>query len=172
MWEKHLRKKVRKRPASFRSSRQRCSVKKGVLRNFEKFTGKHLCQRLFLMKLQALCLRPATLLKNRPWHWCFPVNFTKFLRTLFYIEHLCWLLLHILCLHFLRINHNYFFQRVFESVREQFLSGNISGLLVIYLFNEMTLKLYFMKCLERKISLCILPLRTSFLQSTYWRLLL
>ena len=25
------------------SSHQRCSVKKGVLRNFAKFTGKHLC---------------------------------------------------------------------------------------------------------------------------------
>ena len=28
--------------------------KKGVLRNFAKFTGKHLCQRPFLVKLQAL----------------------------------------------------------------------------------------------------------------------
>ena len=28
----------------FRSSHQRCSVKKGFLRNFTKFTGKHLCQ--------------------------------------------------------------------------------------------------------------------------------
>ena len=45
------------------------------------------------------------------------------------------ILLHIFCLHFLRIHHDYFFQRVFESVRAQFLSGNISGLLVIYLFN-------------------------------------
>ena len=27
---------------------QRCSFKKGVLRNFAKFTGKHLCQSLFL----------------------------------------------------------------------------------------------------------------------------
>ena len=26
-----------------RSSHRRCSVRKGVLRNFEKFTGKHLC---------------------------------------------------------------------------------------------------------------------------------
>ena len=26
---------------------QRCSVKEGVLRNFAKFTGKHLCQSLF-----------------------------------------------------------------------------------------------------------------------------
>ena len=45
------------------------------------------------------------------------------------------ILLHILCLHFLRIHHDYFFQRVFESVWAHILSGNISGLLVIYLFN-------------------------------------
>ena len=32
----------------YRSSHRMCSVKKGVLRNFAKFTGKHLCQRLFL----------------------------------------------------------------------------------------------------------------------------
>ena len=54
---------------------QRCSVKKvfckdGVLRNF------------------------ATLLKERLWHSCFPVNFAKFLRTLFLKEHLRWLLLY------------------------------------------------------------------------------
>ena len=30
-----------------------CSVRKGVLRNFAKFTEKHLCQSLFLIKLQA-----------------------------------------------------------------------------------------------------------------------
>ena len=29
--------------------------KKGVLRNFAKFTGKHLCQSLFLIKLQQVC---------------------------------------------------------------------------------------------------------------------
>ena len=32
--------------------------------------------------------RPATLLKNRLRHRCFPVNFEKFLRTPFFIEHL------------------------------------------------------------------------------------
>ena len=42
--------------------------KKGVLRIFTKFTGKH----------------PAALLKERPWNRCFPVNSVKFLRTLFY----------------------------------------------------------------------------------------
>ena len=42
---------------------------KSVLRNFEKFTGKHLCQSLYWH---------ATLLKKRLWHRCFPVNFVKF----------------------------------------------------------------------------------------------
>ena len=36
-----------------KSSHERCSIKTGVLRNFTKFTGKHLCQSLFLIKLQA-----------------------------------------------------------------------------------------------------------------------
>ena len=34
-----------------RSSQQRCSVRKGVLRNFTKFTGKHLCQSFFFNKV-------------------------------------------------------------------------------------------------------------------------
>ena len=29
-------------------------------------------------------VRPATLLKKRPWHRCFPVNFAEFLRTPFH----------------------------------------------------------------------------------------
>ena len=37
-----------------RSSHQRCSAKKGVLRNFAKFTGKHLCQRLLFNKVAGL----------------------------------------------------------------------------------------------------------------------
>ena len=78
---------------TFRSSHQRCSMKKGVLGNFPKFTGKHLCRVYFLIKLQA---RPANLLRRRLWHMCFPVNFEKFLRTPFYIEHLWLLLLYLL----------------------------------------------------------------------------
>ena len=105
-----------------RSSRPEVFCKKGVPRNFAEFTGKRLCQNLFFSKVAATLLM-------------FTVNFTKFLRTSFYLVHLWWLLLHILCLHFLRIHHDYFFQRVFKSVRAQFLSGNISGFLVIYLFN-------------------------------------
>ena len=48
-----------------RVSYQRCSVRKGVLRNFAKLTGKHLCQSLFFDKVAE------TLLKKRLWHRCF-----------------------------------------------------------------------------------------------------
>ena len=61
---------------SARSTHHRCSTKKGVLRNFAKFTGKHLCQSLFFK-------RPATLLKKRLWCRFLPVNFAKFLRIPF-----------------------------------------------------------------------------------------
>ena len=62
-------------------SHRRYSVRKGVLRKFAKFTGKHLCQSFFFNKLAGL--RPSTLLKKRPRHRCFPVNFAKVLRTFF-----------------------------------------------------------------------------------------
>ena len=48
---------------------QRCSVKKGVLKNFGKFTGKHLCQGAFFNKIAGMS--PATLLKKRLWHGVF-----------------------------------------------------------------------------------------------------
>ena len=38
----------------FRSSHQRCYVRKGVLRNFTKFTGKHLYQSIFFNKVGGL----------------------------------------------------------------------------------------------------------------------
>ena len=74
-----------------RSSHQEVFCKKGVLRNFEKLTRKHLCGSLFFDKVAGL--RPATLLKKRLWHRCFPVNFVRFLRTPFLTEDLRWLLL-------------------------------------------------------------------------------
>ena len=74
-----------------RSSRPEVFCKKGVLRNFAKFTGNYLCQSLFFDKDAGL--RPATLLKKRHWHRCFPMNYVKYLRTPFFIEHLWWLLL-------------------------------------------------------------------------------
>ena len=76
-----------------RSSRQEVFCKKGALRNFTKFTGKHLCLILFFNKVPVL--RPANLFKKRLWHRCFPLKSVKLLRTPFFIEHLWWLLLRI-----------------------------------------------------------------------------
>ena len=67
-----------------RSSPPKMSCKKGVLKSFAKFTGKHLYQSLFFNKVVGL--RFATLLKKRFWHRCFLVNFAKFLRTPFLME--------------------------------------------------------------------------------------
>ena len=55
--------------------------KKVISRNFIKLTEKYLCRSLFFNKVADLS--PATLLKKRLWHRCFPINFAKFLRTLF-----------------------------------------------------------------------------------------
>ena len=55
--------------------------KKRVLNNFAKFTGQHLCQRLFFNKVAGV--RLATLLKKGLWHRCFPLIFAKLLRTPF-----------------------------------------------------------------------------------------
>ena len=56
-----------------RSSHWKCSIKKAVFKHFTIFTGKNLCCSLFL--------RPATLLKKRLKHMCFPTNTVKFLIT-------------------------------------------------------------------------------------------
>ena len=101
-----------------RSNHQRCSIKKGVLRNFVKFSGKHLCQSLFMpqacnfIKKESLAqvfsceffeifkstfftehLRATASGYLRISFRCFPVNFLKFLITPSFIEHLWWLLL-------------------------------------------------------------------------------
>ena len=48
---------------SFNSRPMEVFCKKGVLRNFEKFTGKYMSQRLFFNEVAAL--EPATLLKKK-----------------------------------------------------------------------------------------------------------
>ena len=69
-----------------RSSRPEVFCKKSVLKNFAKFTGKHLCQRLFLIKLQALAYNPIkteSLLQA-----FFSCEFCEIFQNNFLIEHL------------------------------------------------------------------------------------
>ena len=55
--------------------------KKGVLRHFAQFTGKHLCQSFFFNKLAAL--GPATLLKKETVAQVFPCEFYEISKTTF-----------------------------------------------------------------------------------------
>ena len=74
-----------------KSSHPEVFCKKSVLKTFAKLTRKHLCRSFFFNKVASL--RPAILFKKRLQYSCFPVNFAKFSRTLFFNEHLWWLLL-------------------------------------------------------------------------------
>ena len=111
--------------AKLRSSCPEVFYKKGALRNFKKFAGKHLCQRLFFNKVADLAW-PATLLKKSLWHMCFPVNFAKFLTAPFLQNTsggcFCKHIRHAFCLRFLRIHHDYFFRLYFlkEIVEHNF----------------------------------------------------
>ena len=67
-----------------RSSHRRCSVRRGALRSFAKFTEKHLCQSLFFNK--AAGLRPAT--KKETLVQVFSCEFCKFSKNTFFAEHL------------------------------------------------------------------------------------
>ena len=48
----------------FRRNHRRCSIKKGVLKTFAKFTEKHLCHNLVFNKVAGL--RPGTFVKRDP----------------------------------------------------------------------------------------------------------
>ena len=79
---------------------RRCSVIKVVLKNFQN-SQENICARAsFWIKLQTWS--PTTLLKYKLWSRCFPVNFAKFLRKPFFIEHLRWTLLQHTFLYFIR----------------------------------------------------------------------
>ena len=62
-----------------RSSHQRCSIEIGVFKNFTKFTGKHLCQGLFLNKVAGAC----NFIKSEALTQVFSCEFYQILRTLF-----------------------------------------------------------------------------------------
>ena len=55
---------------NFRRSHQRCSMKKGVLKEISQNSQGNICSRV-------------SFLKKRLWHRCLPMNFVKFLRTPF-----------------------------------------------------------------------------------------
>ena len=103
---------------AIRSSCAEVFCKNGALRNFAKLTGKHLCQSLFFNKVADLT--PATLLKRRLWHRCFPVSFVKFLGTPFFTEYLWWLLLWKILVEHLSLAYSRFIKLIIPEVRNAF----------------------------------------------------
>ena len=77
--------------SSLKSSHRSSFVRKGVLRNFAKFTGKHLHQSLFFNKVAGL--RPATLLKKdekETLAQVFCCEFCQISKNTFFTECLWW----------------------------------------------------------------------------------
>ena len=62
-----------------RSNHRKYSLKKTALKNFVKFTGKHLCWIFFYKKVATH--RSSNFIKKRFEYRCFPVNTAKFFRT-------------------------------------------------------------------------------------------
>ena len=67
----------------FRRNYQGCSVKKGVLRNFAKFTGKHLCQGLFFNKVAGVW----NFIKKEALAQVFSCEFCEISKNTFFTEH-------------------------------------------------------------------------------------
>ena len=63
--------------------------KNGVLKNFAKFTEKHLCYSLFINKIAGL--RPATLLKRETLAEVFSCEFCEIFKNNIFMEQLWWL---------------------------------------------------------------------------------
>ena len=96
--KKHLMQNAGKCWNKDRSSRPELFCKNGVLKNFLKFTGTHLCWSLLFNKVVGLRLassskKLSTLWKKSLRQRCFLLNFSKFFRNSIFIEHLRWLLL-------------------------------------------------------------------------------
>ena len=58
--------------------------KKDVLRNFEKFTGKHLCQRLFLNKVAGLRPKACNFIKKKSLAQMFSCEFFEISKNTFF----------------------------------------------------------------------------------------
>ena len=123
--------------------------KKGILRNFTKFTWKLLCQSVSFQRLKS-----ATLLKKRLWHRYFPVNLAKLLRTAFFQNTSSGCFCNEICL-WVRWNHSiktkmvFFLTRVFlitNSLKVVYLLSKMRLLITVSLFSQVSERSWSFKC--------------------------
>ena len=80
-----------KKTTYFKSSHQRCSIRKGILRYFAKFTGKHLCQSLFFNEVvlnKVAGSLACNFIKKEALAQVFSCEFSEISKNTFFIEHL------------------------------------------------------------------------------------
>ena len=99
-------------------------------------------------------LRPATLFK-KDWHRCFPVNFVKFVRTLFHIEHLRTTASNIILQYFFSTTktHQIILHIFFDTYRQRkkFLSHKDMEIAVSYVFYYLKAQCYLLTFSVEKI---------------------
>ena len=72
----------------YRSSHRRCSVRKSVLRNFAKSTGKYLCQSFFFNKIEGLSPDACNFIKKEILAQVLSCEFPEISKNTFFTEHL------------------------------------------------------------------------------------
>ena len=70
-----------------RSSQQGCSMKRGVLRHFVNFTGKHLSQSLFFNQVAGLKAKACNFIKKETLAQVFSSEFCEISKNAFFTEH-------------------------------------------------------------------------------------
>ena len=73
---------------NLRSSPRRCSLRKGVLRNFAKFRGKHLCQSLFFNKIIGLMPQVCNFIQKETMAQVFSCKFCEISKNTFFTKQL------------------------------------------------------------------------------------
>ena len=71
-----------------RNIHKRCSIRKAVLKNFVKFTGKHLCQSFFFNKVADLRPKACNFIKKETLAQMLSCEFCKIFKNTFFTEHL------------------------------------------------------------------------------------
>ena len=92
---------------AYESSHKKCSVKKGVLKNFAEFSGQHLCQSLFFHNVSgsSTFLQKETLAKVFSW------EFFEIFKNTFFTKHFRWVLLKLVIAQYLRVVVTNIFRR-------------------------------------------------------------
>ena len=106
--------------------------RKGVVRNFAKFTGKHLCQSLFFIKVASAC----NLIKKETLAQVFSCAFCEISKNTFFTEHFQWLLLYEdRCYIKMILWSEYYYRKMVESFTP-FINHALNILFALFIWSD------------------------------------